>query len=115
MTVHLEVDNNVVKRTYGPVFSCAELAKVFGGPGATGQRCAKTEKIEAYLGTMSLKSSNLILPAGVSPICMSMKTIGLCILAGPRVDESENSDRIRSEISLIFIKYRFYFTRPNVT
>lgn len=41
-----------------------------------------------YFGTMSLNSSNFILPAGVSPICMSMKTMGLCILVDT-VNESE--------------------------
>ena len=41
-----------------------------------------------YFGTMSLNSSNFILPAGVSPICMSIKTMGLCILVDT-VNESE--------------------------
>jgi hypothetical protein len=33
-----------------------------------------------YLGTISLKSSILRRPAGVSPILMSMKTIGRVVL-----------------------------------
>lgn len=32
--------------------------------------------LEAYLGTISLNSSNFIRPAGVSPIWISIKTIG---------------------------------------
>lgn len=38
-----------------------------------------------YFGQMSLKSSILSRPMGVSPILMSMKTIGLVVAAG--VDE----------------------------
>lgn len=35
---------------------------------------------ESHLGTISLKSSILRRPAGVSPILMSMKTIGRVVL-----------------------------------
>lgn len=36
---------------------------------------------EAHLGTISLKSSILRRPAGVSPILMSIKTMGRVVLA----------------------------------
>jgi len=45
-----------------------------------------------YFGTMSLNSSNFILPAGVSPICMSMKTMGLCILVDTVNESGKNGN-----------------------
>lgn len=92
LTVQIEVNNNV-NETY--IQTCILLYRA----GESSRRSWSSglmawwdRKIQAYLGTMSLKSSNLILPAGVSPICMSMKTVGLCILVDPRVNESENSE-----------------------
>lgn len=80
LAVHLEVNNNVNK-TY--IRTCILLYRV----GESSRRSWSNRlmarwdrETQEYLGTMSLKSSNFILPAGVSPICMSMKTIGLCML-----------------------------------
>lgn len=60
---------------HSPVHSCLKFSAVLENSirtahGYRGQAAATN------FGTMSLKSSILILPAGVSPMLISMKTIG---------------------------------------
>lgn len=63
-----------------PEFSRAQLSKVFSGPVEPNdfddQLTDLDETRRTHLGTMSLKSSILSRPAGVSPMLMSMKTMG---------------------------------------
>jgi hypothetical protein len=66
-----------------PVLSSAQLTEILCGPENMGQSAVGYNRgINAtYLGTMSLNSSIFSLPAGVSPMLMSMKTIGRCVEA----------------------------------
>ena len=60
---------------HSPVQSCLKFSAVlterYGAAHMSSRQMPKT-----YFGTISLKSSILTRPAGVSPIFMSMKTIG---------------------------------------
>jgi hypothetical protein len=65
-----------------PVLSRAQLTEILCSPENAGQsvmRSFNKGSIATYLGTMSLNSSIFSLPAGVSPMLMSMKTIGRCV------------------------------------
>jgi hypothetical protein len=68
-----------------PVLSCAQLTEILGSPerkeGRVSWRWMHEGPITTYLGTMSLKSSIFNLPAGVSPMLTSIKTIGRCVEA----------------------------------
>ena len=69
-----------------PVLSCAQLAEILGSPESKKEtqyfRWWMHEGPSAtYLGTMSLNSSIFSLPAGVSPMLTSIKTIGRCVEA----------------------------------
>ena len=66
-----------MKSLFSPVFARAHLPEVLSSPVAIVEPPTQNPSVwEAYLGTISLNSSNFIRPAGVSPIWMSMKTIG---------------------------------------
>lgn len=72
-----DVSVHATKKYRLPVLSRTELSKVFRCSNVgMGVREGKNQIVLTHLGTMSLKSSIFILPAGVSPIWMSMKTTG---------------------------------------
>jgi hypothetical protein len=66
-----------------PVLSCAQLTEVLGSPERKEAQSIGGWMYEGpsatYLGTMSLNSSIFSLPAGVSPMLTSIKTIGRCV------------------------------------
>ena len=87
-----------------PVFSCAQLPEVFRRPSEIYKvinLCLQAIRT-SYLGTISLKSSILRRPAGVSPILMSMKTTGRVVLllevivgdGGGKVIEETHGERV---------------------
>lgn len=70
-----------------PVLPGAQLSEVLCRPElhqTTEQRVVSRRG--NYFGQMSLKSSILSRPMGVSPILMSMKTMGLVVVAGVNED-----------------------------
>ena len=68
-----------------PVLSCAQLTEILRSPerkeGRVNWWWMHEGPITTYLGTMSLNSSIFSLPAGVSPMLTSIKTIGRCVEA----------------------------------
>lgn len=68
-----------------PVLPSAQLSEVLCRPELHQTTELRVSRGGNYFGQMSLKSSILSRPMGVSPMLMSMKTIGLVVVAG--VDE----------------------------
>ena len=60
---------------YSPVHSCLKFSAVLQ-KWSSFIGALRSKSWLAYFGTISLKSSILSLPAGVSPICISIKTMG---------------------------------------
>jgi hypothetical protein len=80
---------------YSPVHSCLKFSAVlYIHPHHI--RAVNVFRNQTYLGTTSLNNSNFILPAGVSPIWMSMKTTGRC---GP-AEWLDIGDELRSNKQL---------------
>lgn len=85
---HRLMVDSVGKSAQGlPVLSCAQLTEIL-------RRSEVRRGSLTYFGTISEKSSNLILPTAVSPMDMSKKTMGRPFVPAPDIVLLDDGSRV---------------------